>query len=664
MNTDVTTVAKRMYELLPAVYRLRDAENNYPLRELIAVIAEQVAVVQEGLEQSYDNLFIETCAEWVVPYIGDLIGAQPLHGKAPGMSGGRAEVADTLGLRRRKGTLAALEQTARTVTGYPAVAVEFFQRLELTQYMNHIRPENLYTLDMRDELALERISGPFESASHSLEVRRINSGRGRYNIQNIGIYLFRIQSLGLEAVSAARIDDFRYTFNPLGIDTALFNNPRTETDITQFASPAHVPLPISRLAMKRDKPGFYGPNVAILLEVDGAAISENDVQVCNLSDALDGSGNWAHAPDDHYGIDPILGRIALPTSRAVAGSVLASYRYGFSDAIGGGAYERGEEIIHPATQIMNAAAPDLQTALNAIADGGVLEFSDSRSYALTAATPNLDIAANQQIELRAANGQRPSIVMNGGALHINAAQDAVIELNGLVLVGGAVRITGSPKSVTLRHCMLVPGLARDRQNEAVQPGAAMLIVVPDNVEVTIDRCICGSLQIANGSSTHIQHSIIDACDPTLPAYDAAGSAGGMLSIENSTMIGRVHAQEIERASNVIFVAQAAGLAALPIRAERTQRGCMRFSVVPTGSRTPRRYHCVSQAARFTSLRFGLPGYCQLSSTCDQAIRRGADDESEMGVFHDLFQPQRESDLYTRLNEFLRFGMEAAIFYAS
>jgi len=86
--------------------------------------------------------------------------------------------------------------------------------------------------------------------------------------------------------------------------------------------------------------------------------------------------------------------------------------------------------------------------------------------------------------------------------------------------------------------------------------------------------------------------------------------------------------------------------------------------VPNGSRTPRRYRCVAVPARFTSLRFGAPSYCQLSSACDLSIRRGADDESEIGVFHDLFQPQRESDLHTRLDEFLRFGMEAGIFYAS
>jgi len=664
MNTDVDTVATRMYELLPAVYRLRDAETGYPLRELIAVIAEQVAVVQEGLEQSYDNLFIETCAEWVIPYIGDLIGSRPLHGKAPGVAGGRAEVADTLGLRRRKGTLAALEQTARVVTGYPAVAVEFFQRMAVAQSMNHIRLENHATVDMRDELALERISGPFERAAHTLEVRRIGSGRGRYNLQNIGIYLFRLQSFALNGVSAARLDAFRYSFNPLGIDTPLFNNPRTETAITEFAAPAHVPLPISRLAMRRDKADFYGPNGALLLEVDGAVVPESAVEVCNLSDALDGSGDWAHAPADHYGIDPLLGRLVAPTDRAAPARVVVSYRYGASDAIGGGAYERGEALAGAASQTVSESAPDLQAALDALATGGVIEFADSRTYELASTAPNLDLAANQAVELRAANGQRPTIRVSGGALTINGGDGATILLNGLVIVGGALRITGTPRSLTLLHCTLVSGVERTRQNTPAQPGAPMLIVAPDGVEVLIDRCMTGPLHIANGSAATIRHSIVDADDETLPAYDGGGAAGGTLTIENSTMIGRVHTQQIERASNVIFVARAAGPTDLPIRSERTQDGCMRFSVVPNGSRTPRRYRCVAVPARFTSLRFGAPGYCQLSSACDLSIRRGADDESEIGVFHDLFQPQRESDLHTRLDEFLRFGMEAGIFYAS
>ena len=36
----------------------------------------------------------------------------------------------------------------------------------------------------------------------------------------------------------------------------------------------------------------------------------------------------------------------------------------------------------------------------------------------------------------------------------------------------------------------------------------------------------------------------------------------------------------------------------------------------------------------------------------------------MGAFHDLYQPQREINLRVRLDEYLRFGLEAGIFYAS
>jgi hypothetical protein len=67
---------------------------------------------------------------------------------------------------------------------------------------------------------------------------------------------------------------------------------------------------------------------------------------------------------------------------------------------------------------------------------------------------------------------------------------------------------------------------------------------------------------------------------------------------------------------------------------------------------------------FQSLRFGDPGYCRLDDSCPVEIREGADDGSEMGVFHDLFQPQRIANLRTRFEEYLRFGLESAIFNAS
>ena len=97
---------------------------------------------------------------------------------------------------------------------------------------------------------------------------------------------------------------------------------------------------------------------------------------------------------------------------------------------------------------------------------------------------------------------------------------------------------------------------------------------------------------------------------------------------------------------------------------------MRFCFVPRGSITPRRHRCQPDAdhvdvlPHFTSLRYADPGYCQLRSATPKAIRQGADDEGEMGVMHALFQPQRETNLHIRLDEYLRFGLHAGLFYVT
>ena len=70
------------------------------------------------------------------------------------------------------------------------------------------------------------------------------------------------------------------------------------------------------------------------------------------------------------------------------------------------------------------------------------------------------------------------------------------------------------------------------------------------------------------------------------------------------------------------------------------------------------------APQFNSTRYGTPTYCQLGHACAEEIKRGADDASEMGAFHDLFQPQRAANLRARLDEYTPAGMNAGIIYAS
>ena len=144
----------RLYELMPVVYRMRDADQGYPLRDFLRVLSRQVDVVEQDIARLYDNWFIETCDDWVVPYIGDLLGYSLLpEAAALGDEGARAarlgrvlapraDVANTIDARRRKGTLSLLEDLARDAAGWPALAVEFYHRMGWTQHIDHQPPHH------------------------------------------------------------------------------------------------------------------------------------------------------------------------------------------------------------------------------------------------------------------------------------------------------------------------------------------------------------------------------------------------------------------------------------------------------------------------------------------------------------------------------------------
>lgn len=702
--------AERLYQLLPALYRLRDADQGQPLQALVAVLAQEFAALEENLEQLYDDQFIETCADWVAPYIGDLIGYRPLHGVAPNIASPRAEVGNTIRYRRRKGTALMLEQLAHDVTDWPAHAVEFFEQLATTQYMKHIRLYAPATAAVRDEGAMLRVDGAFNSAAHTAEMRRPEAGAGRYNIPNIGIFLWRLLALPLSAVpltpdpgdSSGR----KFRVNPLGADLRLFRRARTEDDISHLAEPVNVPEPLSVRLMARavrdaqagttPAPDArldddYGPGESLLLlraaTNPPTPVPVAAIRICDLRDILDSGGavtGWNHeqsVPPGVIGIDPERGRVLL--GDAADGPLLATFHYGQARKMGGGEYERTPEGagLAPPRTVANGAA--LQPHLDAIANGGRLLVEDSLTYAQTPVFKVGDVLApgapGHQVVVAARNPARP-LLAAGATILLSIGARGRLVLDGLVVSGGALRLAAAlddePRELVLRDCTLVPGLALNPDGTAAQPGKPSLVIEHPFAKVTLERCITGPLQAAAGATVFVRDCIIDAGGATSVAYDAgaAGGPGAELSISASTVIGKVHTKLMRLATNSVLFAALGPTPGetwrAPVIAERRQEGCVRFCFVPAGSVTPRRHRCMPDKAHpsalphFTSLRYADPGYGQLRRVSGKEILEGADDGSEMGVLHALFQPQRETNLRIRFDEYLRFGLHAGIFYAT
>jgi hypothetical protein len=727
--------ANRIYELLPAIYRIRDAEQGEPLRALLSVIADQIAVLEEDLEQLYDDQFIETCADWAVPYIGDLIGYRALHGVTPRVSSPRAEVANTIAFRRRKGTAAMLEQLARDVTGWPARVVEFFELLGWTQYMNHLRvnPPRGGTLNLRDAEACERITyalGAFDPTAHTVDVRRIASGRGRYNIPNIGLFLWRLQAYPITRGDARQAEPGHYTFNPVGLDVPLFNQPQTETAITHLAEEINVPALLRRRPLHDELEArrqaladnqtpralYFGdqPVLEIFLNGETTPVRPEEILICDLSDwrIPPASKDYTRADGSVFtqtirvAADPVLGRMTFPPVTEVT-QVQVNYAYGFSDDLGGGPYDRTEsisaaldrdvdwqvgvskELQPPPDKVFNTLA-EAVSEWNEKAPGtfGVIAILDSRTYEENLIGDNkIFIPEGSRLLIVAAGW--PDLTTPGrlapedlrphllGSLSVcgtaEGANPGDLILDGLLIEGTLSVLVGNLGGLRMAHCTLAPGKGSLMVNASMDTEKQN-----SRLSITLDHSICGPLILPDTvSKVRIVDSIVDATAEDAVAYAAPPDRlgpGAPLRIERSTIIGKVNTAEMELVSNSIMLARLADDDdwETPINSERRQEGCVRFSFLPLDSRTPRRHRCQPEseddAARvrpqFTSLRYGDPGYGQLSRRCAVEIRQGADDEAEMGAFHDLFQPQRETNLRVRLDEYLRFGLEAGIFYVT
>lgn len=360
---------ERLYKLLPAVYRVRDADQGEPLRALLAVIEGELERVEADTAGLYDNWFIETCDEWVVPYIGDLLGVRPIRAIESAGVSARAYVANTIAYRRRKGTAVVLEQLAHDTTGWPARAVEFFARLATTQHLNHVRHAPPATPSVRDAARAELAGvalGAFDPFSHTAEVRRAATRGGRHNIPNIGLFLWRLRSyaIGIGApgdaapdFASARDCGGWWSVHPVGCDAPLFNPARTETTITHFAEEDNVPGPLRGLALnaelERLRQGIALPAPRFMTEADTVLrvwarlagesspveVRREDMYFCEIADDIE----LALPTPRALAFDPARGRLAFAQGLAVR-EVWVQSSYGFSGDLGGGPYDRGASV--------------------------------------------------------------------------------------------------------------------------------------------------------------------------------------------------------------------------------------------------------------------------------------------------------------------------------
>ena len=106
-----------IYQLLPQLYRSRDSQGE--LRKFVEMFGHELARLRANIDQLQQDFFIDSCQEWVIPYIGDLVGTTVLFNSG---ADNRTDVKNTIHWRRQKGTLAGLEDIAAQIGHWGALA--------------------------------------------------------------------------------------------------------------------------------------------------------------------------------------------------------------------------------------------------------------------------------------------------------------------------------------------------------------------------------------------------------------------------------------------------------------------------------------------------------------------------------------------------------------
>lgn len=520
--------ANKLWNLLPVIYRSLDTDafdTFGPLREMVNRIGAQAAILRRSIDRAWEDQSIETCDDWVIPYIGDLLATNLVANLDP--AGQRLDVAKTIYYRRRKGTVAVLEEIAANITGWDAKVVEFFRRMgrtrngldpalglasvldptivQLQQAQGLVGP--LTGTPMGGTARLCHVYGAgktqtaFDEFFHTADFRSGVGQVGWQNIPHLGVFLWRLRSFLVGPVTPVGVLGCPgwHTFDPTGRDIPLFAlaSRNAQYYSGQWVSPveSQLPTPISQALYDSQGPPYplYPESLAVF----------SSPTPDSTADAIDNS---------ELLVRPERGRfqnIASPPEK-----VWAQYCYGFPSTTGAGPYERGAVRAQPCAPIPPKSCSGGGNALaaaNAFPGAGTFTIDDSLTYDNAA-----DITATGNLTIQSADKERPLLrfkpVAGGWRKWLITGQPGCnLALDGLFVSGADIILLGHFKSVSITCCTFDPGSASESALEFIPESSPLdapfavsadgrdlvpcRIWIEGTVEsMTVQRCVSGPIR--------------------------------------------------------------------------------------------------------------------------------------------------------------------------
>ncbi|MFI0445510.1 hypothetical protein [Actinomadura sp. 6N118] len=654
------------------------------LDALLGVVEEQRRLLEADIDRLYDDLFIESCADWAVPYIGALLGL-PADAE-------RREVAFAIALRRRKGTPAALEDFAFAVTGLTARVVEGWQVSVWAQRPDS--PARPAALDLRSVAALG-LGTPFERARRS-----VRPG-GPWTPASVTAMVWPWTVRQLVNVEAAPLGTGRFALHPLGVPAPLYLRPREAriagegTDaLSRTGDETDAPTRATyRVLQALARPGeiTYGASLALSTRHPLAGADADDGADPPLLRVQVG-GQTVPWTSMRFGSVPEIGPVPAPPT---ADQVLVDVNRGFlqlgSSLTGTVRCTWGRAV--PGHIGALAATADVDAAARVVVDvdpagrpGTVPTLADAftRAEQLSAGLLAEDgLPGVPDVEIRLATSDRltappaqtftprlprwrivapplltpvivgdlaldlPGACLSLEGFFLKGSLSAGARLAGLDLVG----VTMDPAAGELRADPAAWELALSATRCVLAPIRADLSALP----ILLTDCV------VDGRRRRLSVCGPATGGPQVDAVTAAARFGPALRADSVTFAGPVRVDALD-AVDCLF--------ADGVDVVQQQEGCVRHSYLglalgpasqTAGPRHPAVYRCLTAPPPvFASDAFDAAGYFCLELEPDHPLLAAASDGGEVGAYHRTRRAARVRRLRQRVDEFTPLGLSAGV----
>jgi hypothetical protein len=545
-DTYVARYADKLWQLLPAVYRTLDAGGMPgkagPLRELVDRIGAQMATTKRSIDRLWENQSIETCDDWVIPYVGDLLATRMvscLDARAQ-----RLDVSKTIYYRRRSGTIGLLEELGANIAGRDVRVVEFFRRLSRARHQFDppvglspapfdpaappIPPvveglAGVYSrtpaggfADLRNRYGASNTNSAFDEFAHTADFRRGAQSSGWHNIPHLGVFIWWLQSF--EILAATPVSSGKtppcFTFDPTGRDIPLFAPSARSADSfgEHWVTPHEWQLPVAiREVLWRTVPDRLYP-AAFWVGLGGGPSPAKELRANML-------------------IHPERGRFSF-VGTAPSGTISVGYHFGFLSEIGAAGYDERvlPQITQPAATVTVLGGTGLDTALAGITADATVQIDDTMTYA--GPTAAFALPAGNSVVLRAENQQRPVIRWTGAvpnAWAIQGSNKSNLTVQGVWLQGADIVLSGSFDTVRLRMATLDPGTSNaptslfETAIDGVLLRPATLWIEGSVGHLIVERCITGPIRTLAGGAVE-RLTATDSIIQSIPAHAVTAGA--------------------------------------------------------------------------------------------------------------------------------------------